>query len=83
MWIRGDFHKSKADHGALIVHGHTPVDTPMHYGNRVNLDTGAAYDGPLTAAVIEDGEVWILDDAGRVPLPAPKASRWPLKFKRG
>ena len=46
----------------------TPVDAAMHYGNRVNLDTGAAYGGPLTAAVIEDGMVWVLEDGGRRPL---------------
>ena len=76
MWIRAEFHKDRSDHGPLIIHGHTPVEVPTHYGNRVNLDTGAAYDGPLTAAVIEDGAVWILTDEGREPLPAPKKSRW-------
>ena len=34
---------------ALIVHGHTAIDTPTHYGNRVNIDSSAAYGGPLTA----------------------------------
>ncbi len=68
MWIRRDFHNDTRDHGALIVHGHTPVEAAMHYGNRVNLDTGAAFGGPLTAAVIEDGTVSVLTDAGRIPL---------------
>jgi serine/threonine protein phosphatase 1 len=68
MWIRKDFHLSAADHGAVVVHGHTPVDAPTDYGNRINLDTGAAYGKALTAAVIEDGIPWELTAEGRRPL---------------
>lgn len=72
MWIRKEFHLSTADHGALVVHGHTPVERPTHYGNRLNLDTGAAYGGPLTAAVIEGTAAWELTPDGRQPLlPVP------------
>jgi serine/threonine protein phosphatase 1 len=72
MWIRTPFHNDTTDHGALIVHGHTPVEHPTHYGNRLNIDTGAAYGGPLTAVVIEGTKVFHLTDAGRVPvLPTP------------
>lgn len=68
IWIRGLFHKDKRDHGALIVHGHTPVKAATHYGNRLNLDTGAAYGGPLSAAVIEGDAVFLLTEDGRRPL---------------
>ncbi len=68
MWIRKDFHLSTADHGAVVVHGHTPVEAPTGYGNRINLDTGAAYGKRLTAAVIEDGVAWELTAEGRQPL---------------
>jgi protein phosphatase len=34
---------------ALVVHGHTPVSEPMWLNNTVNLDTGCAYGGHLTA----------------------------------
>lgn len=68
LWIRDTFLNDRRDHGALIVHGHTVVERPRHYGNRVNLDTGAAYGGPLTAAVIEGRDVFVLTPAGRVPL---------------
>ena len=71
VWIRSPFLEDTRDHGALIVHGHTVVDQPTHYGNRVNLDTGAAYGGPLTAVVIEGRDVFVLDDGGRRALPAP------------
>lgn len=68
VWIRGEFHASQADHGALIVHGHTPVDAATDYGNRINLDSGAGYGRPISAVVIEGREVWLLTDEGRVPL---------------
>lgn len=68
VWIRGEFHDDTREHGALIVHGHTPVKAVTHYGNRVNLDTGAAYGGPLSAVAIEDGKVWQITAKGRVPL---------------
>jgi serine/threonine protein phosphatase 1 len=70
LWIRDAFLDDRRDHGALIVHGHTVVERPRHYGNRVNLDTGAAWGGPLTAAVIEAGLVFELTPRGRVPLLA-------------
>ena len=68
IWIRKEFIDDPRDHGALIVHGHTVIDAATHYGNRVNLDGGAAYGRDLVPAVFEGREVWTLTDAGRVPL---------------
>jgi serine/threonine protein phosphatase 1 len=50
------------------VHGHTVVEAPIHYGNRVNIDTGAGYSGPVTAVVLEGREVFVVTAKGRVPL---------------
>lgn len=72
MWIRAGFLTDRRDHGVLVVHGHTVVDEPTHFGNRVDLDTGAAYGGPLTVAVVEGREVSILGDEGRTPLLPPE-----------
>ena len=60
LWIRDRFLNDPRDHGKLIVHGHTPVDVPEHWGNRVNLDTGAGFYQPLTAAVFEGRNAWVL-----------------------
>lgn len=68
-WIRDDFLTDRRDHGRLIVHGHTHLPQATHYGNRVNLDSGAAYGGPLSAVVIEGRDVFLLTDHGRKPLP--------------
>ena len=65
IWIREPFLSDDRDHGFLVVHGHTPVDEPTHYGNRVALDTGAGFGGPATVAVFEDGDVFVLESGGR------------------
>ncbi|MCB2128379.1 MAG: metallophosphoesterase [Rhodobacteraceae bacterium] len=68
VWIRRDFLDDPRDHGVLVVHGHTPVDQATHYGNRLNIDTGAGYGRALTAVVIEGDEVWTLGPDGRTPV---------------
>ncbi|WP_171101498.1 metallophosphoesterase [Ruegeria sp. HKCCD7255] len=70
VWIRQEFHNFIGTHPKLIVHGHTPVDAATHYGNRVNLDTGAGYGHPVSVAVFEGKDCWLLTDHGRVPLRA-------------
>lgn len=56
LWIREPFLVDERDYGRLIVHGHTPLasGTPDLRSNRLNLDTGAVFGGPLTAAVFSD-----------------------------
>lgn len=68
LWIREGFLESRVNYGKLIVHGHTALDHPQHYGNRVNLDGGAGYGNPLIPAVFEGRSSWLLTDEGRVPL---------------
>jgi serine/threonine protein phosphatase 1 len=56
LWIREPFLSDPRDYGRLVVHGHTPLDTTMPElrANRLNLDTGAVFGGPLSAAVFDD-----------------------------
>ncbi|TNC73336.1 metallophosphoesterase [Rubellimicrobium roseum] len=68
MWIRQGWLDDRSDHGPLVVHGHTALDAPVHYGNRVNLDAGAGYGRPLVPAVVEGRDVWLLTEEGRDPL---------------
>ncbi len=68
VWIRREFLDDPRDHGVLVIHGHTAIDAPTHYGNRVNIDSGAAYGGPLSAIVIEGRDIFHLTLDGRVPL---------------
>ena len=71
LWIRDEFLWQLEDHEALIVHGHTPVDVPTHYGNRVNIDTGAGWGHDLIPVVFEGGACFALTHAGREPVLAP------------
>ncbi len=63
IWIRGPFLESKRNHGATIVHGHTPVDHVEDHGNRIAIDTGAGYGNAISCIVIEGASVRILDGA--------------------
>lgn len=76
LWIREPFLSDRRDHGQYIVHGHTPLAAGKAelLPNRLNIDTGAVFGGPLTAAVFDDTSVgpigFITDDGAFVPAPA-------------
>jgi serine/threonine protein phosphatase 1 len=54
LWIREPFLRSTADHGKVVVHGHSAAREPEVRANRIGIDTGACYGGKLTALVLED-----------------------------
>lgn len=56
VWIREPFLSATTGYGRLVVHGHTPMKTgwPDLRANRLNIDTGAVFGGPLTAALFTD-----------------------------
>ncbi|HUC19559.1 MAG TPA: metallophosphoesterase [Acetobacteraceae bacterium] len=60
LWIREPFLSYKGDLGAVVVHGHTPREKPVIRRNRIGIDTGAVYGGPLTAAVLEGDQIGFL-----------------------
>ena len=54
LWIREPFLSSRADfNGRIVVFGHTPQrkGRPLIHRNKIGLDTGAAFGGPLTAGI--------------------------------
>jgi serine/threonine protein phosphatase 1 len=55
LWIREPFLSDTRDHELFVVHGHTPsaARTVDLRPNRLNLDSGACYGGPLSAAVFD------------------------------
>ena len=53
LWIRGEFLQSAADHGHVVVHGHTIDRKPQIRRNRIGIDTGAFATGVLTCLVLE------------------------------
>lgn len=70
VWIRDGFLDFEGAHPWMVVHGHTALDHPAHFGNRIDLDGGAAYGRPLRSAVFEGETGWLLSAAGREPIPA-------------
>ncbi|MDH3667303.1 MAG: metallophosphoesterase [Paracoccaceae bacterium] len=64
LWIRELFLESNLDHGAVIVHGHTPTDTVELHPNRIAIDTGAVFTGVLSCLVLEDDRQSLLGPDG-------------------
>lgn len=74
VWIRGGFLESPQDWGRLVVHGHTALDHPEFYGNRLNIDGGAGYGRALVPVLIEGREVAALEMSGRARLGIREAA---------
>ncbi len=53
LWIREPFLSSAADHGKVVVHGHSTTAEVELRSNRIGIDTGVCYGGKLTALVLE------------------------------
>ncbi len=68
IWIRAPFLEYTRPHPWLVVHGHTALEQPRHFGNRIDLDAGAGYGRALRPAVFEGRDCWLLGDQGRVAL---------------
>jgi len=49
VWIRFRFIESSYDWGKKVIFGHTPSSEVLFEANKICIDTGAAYSGPLTA----------------------------------
>jgi serine/threonine protein phosphatase 1 len=69
VWIREPFLSSVATHEAVVVHGHTPRSEVTLRPNRIGIDTGAVYGGKLTALVLEDDRLALMQ------VPGPKKPR--------
>jgi diadenosine tetraphosphatase ApaH/serine/threonine PP2A family protein phosphatase len=61
LTIRDRFLTSEAEHGKLIVHGHTPSVVPEIRPNRIGIDTAAYATGRLTCLVLEKDQRRFLD----------------------
>jgi serine/threonine protein phosphatase 1 len=53
LTIRSPFLSSEAEHGKVVVHGHTPAVTPEVRPNRIGIDTAAYATNRLTCLVLE------------------------------
>ncbi|CAN5426795.1 metallophosphoesterase family protein [soil metagenome] len=62
-WIRSPFLESSADHGRVVVHGHTVTEEAELRANRIGIDTGAVYSGRLTVLGIDGTRRWLFESA--------------------
>ncbi len=60
LWIRDPFLYSNADHGCIVVHGHSIRREVEFRPNRIGIDTGAFATGVLTALVLTDSRRTLL-----------------------
>jgi serine/threonine protein phosphatase 1 len=54
MWIRQEFLSAPGRFEKIIVHGHTPMESPQMTKSRIGVDTGVYATGILTAARLDD-----------------------------
>lgn len=71
-WIRTPFLEDDANHGFVVVHGHTIAKEVVERPNRIGIDTGAYRTGVLTALAIEGADRWFLDTGGAIAAIAPE-----------
>lgn len=67
-WIRPGFLDDETIHPKMVVHGHTIVDFPTRYVNRINCDAGAAKGRTLHPVVIDGDDAYALGPDGRIKL---------------
>jgi serine/threonine protein phosphatase 1 len=66
VWIREEFLNLIDRSGRVVVHGHTPVREVRVRPDKIGIDTGAAYGGPLTALQLPERRVFQVGDGARV-----------------
>ncbi|MEL6380704.1 MAG: metallophosphoesterase family protein [Pseudomonadota bacterium] len=66
LWVRGEFHNTPPDQRPrqVVVHGHQAAKKVVDKGWRLCVDTGAVWNGTLTAAVLEGNRRRFLQTAG-------------------
>jgi len=63
-WIRDEFLGNAAEHGRMVVHGHTISEDVESRSNRIGIDTGAYASGKLTAIGLCKTDHWFVQVQG-------------------
>lgn len=71
VWIREGFLDVAEPFDWLVVHGHTALDYPTHYGMRIDLDGGGGYGRPIIPARFEGTTCHLLTENGPELLAPP------------
>ncbi len=70
LWIRQEFLEARGRFEKVIVHGHTPMETPQLTPTRLGVDTGAYATGVLTAVRLHHEDQQILQAKAKRPVHA-------------
>jgi serine/threonine protein phosphatase 1 len=85
VWIRKKFLRSTFRWEKIIVHGHTVVPAVEIAPNRINLDTGCVYNGPLTAIELPSHRVYSVERAAAsgptILRDSPGSKRAAVRFR--
>lgn len=68
VWIRGPFLDYQGDWGKFVVHGHTALERPEAYPNRLNVDGGAGYGRALYPVLLAGRGAYLVHGEGRTRL---------------
>lgn len=73
LWIREPFLESREEFDKRVVFGHTPQRSgkPLVQRNKLGIDTGAVFGGPLTAAILSEAETKKPVPARFIQVPQP------------
>jgi serine/threonine protein phosphatase 1 len=74
LTIRDPFLSSQAEHGKVVVHGHSPSLAPDIRPNRIGIDTAAYATGCLTCLVLEKDQRRFLQVGRDAASSAPQAN---------
>ena len=66
-WIREPFLSDRAEHGFVVVHGHTIRQEVEDRSNRIGIDTGAYRFGVLTALGLQGADRWCIQAKAEEP----------------
>lgn len=68
LWAREQFFHSDYDFGKPVVFGHTVFEEPFITENRLGIDTGAVYQGHLTALLLPSREIISIPNPDGTPV---------------
>lgn len=68
LWAREQFFHNDFDFGKPVVFGHTVFDEPFITANRIGIDTGAVYQGHLTALLLPSREIISVPNHSATPV---------------
>ncbi len=66
LWIRDEFLDAFDPSGRLVIHGHTPMRKVAALPDKIGIDTGAVFGGPLTALQMPERRVFQADAQGKI-----------------